>query len=204
MAIKIYADGADIKNIIELNKNPLIEGFTSNPTLMKKSGITNYEKFAKEVLKYVKEKPFSFEVFSDNWNEMYREAKIISSWGDNVFVKIPITNTQGVSSEKLIEELSQQNVKINVTAITTIPQVVVASCALKNYTNSIISVFAGRIADTMVSPIPTMYLARNIIKQYSNQKLLWASSREVLNLKEAEDCGCDIITMTNDLIKKLS
>lgn len=204
MAIEIYSDGASIEEMRIANDNPIISGMTTNPTLMKKAGIKNYEEFAKEVLSFVKEKPISFEVFADTFDEMKRQALKISSWSSNVFVKIPITNTKGESSENLIKELSELGVKLNVTAITAIQQVIMASNALGNHTDSIISVFAGRIADTMVSPVPTMYLAKHIMKQYPNQKLLWASPREVLNVKEAEDCGCDIITMTSDLIKKLS
>jgi len=202
--IKIFADGANLDEMIKQNENPIISGFTTNPTLLRKSGVKNYEEFAKEVLKHIKDKPISFEVFADDWREMKRQALKISEWQDNVYVKIPITNTKGESSYMLINNLANLGVKINVTAITTAVQVMESIIALNvvNHTPSIVSIFGGRIADTFRDPVETMKVA--VASAMHNQEILWASPRELYNLKQAEECGVDIITMTNDLIKKLN
>lgn len=203
MKIKVFADGADLNTILDYYNDPAISGFTTNPSLMKKDGVKNYKEFAKKILENVKLKPVSFEVISDNFNEMQRQALEISSWGGNVYVKIPITNTQKVSSLPLIKWLSEHGIKINVTAITTLSQVLHVSETLKNTTISIISVFAGRIADTGIDPVLIMEESAEIIRRFPLQQLLWASTREVYNLVQAENCGCDIITMTPEIIKKI-
>jgi len=201
MAVKIFADGADLASIIELNKNPLIKGFTTNPSLMRKSGVTNYREFALQVLAEVKDKPVSFEVISDDFDEMYRQALEISSWGDNVYVKIPITNTKGESSKNLIENLNLARVKINVTAITTLSQFNTVFRKLQHKRDVYISIFAGRIADTGVNP---MCLIMEAVEQVYNTKIeiIWASPREVYNIGQADKIGCHIITCTPELISK--
>jgi transaldolase len=204
MSIKIFADGADLIDILEMNKNPLISGFTTNPTLMKKAGVTNYEDFAKEVLFYIKDKPISFEVLSDDFEKMYLQAKRISSWGENVYVKIPITNTHADSSLDLIRNLVLERVKVNVTAITTEEQIIETINAIEGFYPAIISIFAGRIADLRINPEPMFQNASYLIKKFPNQELLWASPREAFNLIQAERSGAKIITMSPDLIKKLS
>jgi len=203
LRIKIFSDGADVNEMEKASQAGIVKGFTTNPTLMKKSGITDYEKFAKEALAKVKNMPISFEVFSDDFETMEKEAMKIAGWGENVYVKIPITNTKRESSINLIKALDEKNVKLNVTAILTLQQVEDLSKAFKDESKSIISVFAGRIADTGVDPIPLMIEAKRILSVKPNLELLWASSREVLNILQAEQCGCDIITVTPDLLKKL-
>lgn len=194
--IKIFLDCADLETIRKFKDNPLISGFTTNPTLMFKAGISDYEKFAKEVLAEVKDKPVSFEVFSDDFVEMEQQAKKIASWGENVYVKIPITNTKGEPSYDLIDRLFFKGLKLNITAITNEVQVV----GLPNaHVPMIISVFAGRIADTGVNPIPTVMSIKNFLRK---SEVLWASPREVLNIYQAEEAGADIITCTPDLIEK--
>ena len=188
---KIFADGADISGMLEMNANPLISGLTTNPTLMKKAGLSNYEKFAKEVLASVTSKPISFEVFSDEFGEMERQALKIASWGNNVYVKIPITNTKGESTAPLVRRLSAQGVKINVTAMMTITQADHILPALTESPAAYISIFAGRIA------------VMDRLNGYSKVELIWASPREVFNLAQANSIGCHVITMTNDLIKKI-
>lgn len=212
MNIKIFADGADLQSIIEQSKDPLIKGFTTNPTLMRKAGIDNYTQFALQVLGHLKtlptKKSISFEVFADDFPTMAQQALTISSWGVNsdvpVYVKIPITNTKGESAIPLIRSLSADGVMVNVTAITTHHQILEAVSAITPNTGAIISVFCGRIADTGVDPIPMMSYARVLCDGVAGTELLWASPREVLNIKQANDCGCDIITVTGDLIKKMS
>lgn len=204
LKIKIFADGADLKTMIEQDKGGIVKGFTTNPTLMKKNGINDYESFAKEVLKNIKDKPISFEVFSDEFNEMERQAKKISSWGHNITVKIPITNTKSESSIPLIKKLSGDGLSLNITAILTLDQVRAVKEALNPKVYSIVSVFAGRIADTGRDPTPYMTEAAKILKPLQNTDLLWASSRELLNIFEAEQAGCHIITVTSDILKKLS
>lgn len=202
--IKLYADGANLQEMIELYKNqPLIKGYTTNPSLMRKAGVKNYEEFAKQVLKLIPDMPISFEVFSDDLISMEREARIIRSWGKNVFIKIPITNTKGETTSPLISKLSEEGLKLNVTAILTPEQVKIASHALSTSTPSIVSIFAGRIADTGRNPIPIMQKAYDILRTKKNTELLWASTRELLNIIQAQECGCHIITVTNDILKKL-
>ncbi len=203
LAIKLFADGAEIVTMLDLYKNPLIKGFTTNPTLMKKSGITNYRKFALEILQVISDRPISFEVFSDELVEMKRQALAINDWAENVYVKIPITDSYGKFTFKLIEDLAQQGVKQNVTALTTLEQVVQVSLALGTNTPAYISVFAGRIADTGVDPVPLMAKAVELLKDRPNQELIWASPREVLNIIQAENSHCHIITLSNDILKKL-
>ena len=204
LKIKIFADGADIKTIVEQYKSGTIQGFTTNPTLMQKNGITEYEAFAKEVLKNIPDKPISFEVFSDEFDDMERQAKKISSWGKNINVKIPITNTKSESSIPLIKKLSGDGLSLNITAILTLDQVRAVKEVLNPNVYSIVSVFAGRIADTGRDPVPYMTEASRILKPLlPNAELLWASSRELLNIFQAEASNCQIITVTPDIIKKL-
>jgi transaldolase len=202
LKIKIFADGADRAGIISMNENPLIKGMTTNPTLMRKAGISDYEGFAKDILKIVKDKPISFEVFSDNFDEMRRQALKIASWQKNVYVKIPITNTRGESSIPLIKELSQKKVRLNITAILALDQVKDVSLALDPNTPSIVSVFAGRIADTGVDPASIIKKSLKILKALPKAELLWASVREVLNIFQAEECGCHIVTVPHDILNK--
>lgn len=204
LKIKIFADGADIKSMIESYKGDLVKGFTTNPTLMKKNGITDYEGFAKEVLKNIPDRPISFEVFSDEFDEMEAQAKKIASWGKNVNVKIPISNTKGQSSIPLVKKLSAEGLSLNITAILTIEQVKAVAEVLTPNTYNIVSVFAGRIADTGRDPKPYMIESAKILKDLKNTDLLWASSRELYNIFEAEETGCRIITVTPDILKKLS
>ena len=201
--IKIFADGANVKEMVNLFREGLVQGFTTNPTLMKKDGVSNYEKFAKEVLEEIKTLPISFEVFSDDFESMEKEARKISSWGKNVVVKIPITNTKGESSISLIKKLSDDGLALNITAILPLEQVESVINVINENTPIIISVFAGRIADTGRDPVPHMQKAMEIVNRKKNAELLWASSRELLNLIQAEECGCHIITITNDILKKL-
>jgi transaldolase len=204
LKIKIFADGADVNDMQKAASEGIVKGFTTNPTLMRKSGITDYESFAKDALSKVNGLPISFEVFSDDFESMQKEALKISGWGENVFVKIPITNTKGESSEELIKFLSDKGINLNITAMLTLEQVTLMSEIFSGDNESIISVFAGRIADTGVDPVPYMIKAKEILSVKPELKLLWASSREVLNIVQAEQCGCDIITVTNDLLKKLN
>ena len=203
LKIKIFSDGADKKEMLDMNSKTLIKGFTTNPSLMKKTGIKNYEAFAKDILSIIKEKPISFEVFSDDFDEMERQAMKIASWANNVYVKIPITNTKKQNSAKLIKRLSEKKVKLNITAIMTLDQVKTVVKILDKKIPNIISVFAGRIADTGRDPIPIMKDCLNEMKNYPNSELLWASSRELLNIIQADNIGCHIITVTNDIINKL-
>jgi len=201
--IKLFADGADLTDMIEEYKKGIASGFTTNPTLMKKAGVKNYEEFAKAALKAIPNLPLSFEVFSDDLPGMEREARKIGSWGNNVYIKIPVTNTKGESTASLIKKLSHDGLKLNVTAILTVDQVKTVAKALSPTTPSIVSVFAGRIADTGVDPIPIMKESVKILKSNPKAELLWASTRELLNLIQAESCGCHIITITNDILKKV-
>ena len=200
--IKIFADGANKLTMLDMNNNPLIKGLTTNPTLMKKEGISNYSSFCKDILTEIKNKPISFEVFSDDFYEMEKQALEIASWGKNVYVKIPISNTQGNYSFKLIKKLSSQKVKLNVTAIMTLDQVKYLMPNLDDGTPSYVSIFAGRIADTCRDPLPVMSAALNIIRVNPLAELIWASPREVLNIIQADAIGCHIITVTNDIINK--
>jgi transaldolase len=202
-AIKIFADGADVESIVELSKNPLISGFTTNPTLMRKAGVVEYEEFARDVLCHVGGRPISFEVVADDFDEMRRQALRLSSWGANVYVKVPVMNTRRESAEELIGELSKEGVMLNVTALLSLRQVETVVNALRETPGAIVSVFAGRIADAGRDPIPLMAAAARLIGPFSAIELLWASPREILNLIQATEVGCDIITMTHDLLKKI-
>lgn len=201
---KIFADGADKAGILEMYSNPLIKGFTTNPTLMHKAGIRDYEAFARSLIQSIPNRPISFEVFSDDFNEMKEQALHIASWGDNVYVKIPVSNTKGIPTYGLIKELAQASVKQNVTALMTLEQVHHVSMALADGPNAYVSVFAGRIADTGRDPLPIMSAALALLSAYPHLELIWASPRELLNIIQANQIGCHIITVTNDLIKKLS
>jgi transaldolase len=203
LKVKIFADGADLGGILEYYDNPLIKGFTTNPTLMRKSGITDYEDFAHKVLEHIPDRPISFEVFSDEFDEMERQARKISTWGKNVFVKIPITNTDKKSSVELVRRLALEGIQLNVTALMTPDQVKLISPSLGNLVPSFISIFAGRIADTGREPGPLMKEAVEIMSQFPNQELIWASPRELLNIFHADEVGCHVITVTHDLLKKL-
>jgi transaldolase len=203
LKIKIFSDGADKKEMLDMNSKTFVKGFTTNPSLMKKTGIKNYEEFARNILSIIKEKPISFEVFSDDFDEMERQAMKIKSWADNVYVKIPITNTKKEISDKLIKRLVEKKVKLNITAILTLGQVETVLGVLDKNVPSIISVFAGRIADTGRDPIPIMRDCLNEMKNNPNSELLWASSRELLNIIQANNIDCHIITVTKDIINKL-
>jgi transaldolase len=202
LKIQIYADGADKAGILDLYAKPYIKGLTTNPTLMNKAGIKDYEAFARDILQTVTSKPISFEVFSDDFSEMKRQALKIAGWGKNVYVKIPITNSRGESSIPLIRELAQQKVQLNITAILTLAQVRDVAAALNPSVSSVVSVFAGRIADTGVDPMPHMRECRKLLKDQTKAELLWASVREVLNILQAEACGCDIVTVQHDILGK--
>ena len=201
--VKIYADGASLDDFVRLYHEGLVTGFTTNPTLMRRFGVTDYEAFAKALLSKIRNYPISFEVFSDDIAEMGRQARKIASWGDNIYVKIPITNTKGVSCLCLVEELSREGVKVNVTALMTLEQVSETVEALAPETPAIISIFAGRIADTGIDPQPVMRAAVAMAAKRPRAEILWASVREVLNLYQARECGCHIITSTSDVLKKL-
>ena len=202
--IKLFADGADKQGILDMYNNPRIDGFTTNPTLMRKAGITDYVTFAKEILDEISDKPVSFEVFADEYEEMEQQALKISKWGENVYVKIPVMNTKKMPSYELIRHLSLKGVKINITAIMTLEQVRLVSESVIGGPSCFVSVFAGRIADTGVDPVPLMRQALKILKIAPNAELLWASPREVFNVYQAESIGCHIITATNDILKKLN
>ena len=204
MKIKLFADGADKQGILEMYQNPNIDGFTTNPTLMRKAGVTNYVSFSKEILEAVPDKPISFEVFADEFKEMEQQALEISNWGENVYVKIPVMNTKMDPSYDLIRNLSRKDVKLNITAIMTLEQVRLVSEAVLGGPSCYVSVFAGRIADTGVDPVPLMQKALDILNTAPNAELLWASPREVFNVYQAESIGCHIITATNDILKKLN
>jgi transaldolase len=202
--IKIFADGASLPSMRESARDPRIAGFTTNPTLMRKAGVADYRAFAREVLAEIRDKPISFEVFADELEEMRRQARDIATWGENVYVKIPITNTRRASATPLVKELSASGVKLNVTAICTLEQVRETAAALTGGAPSVVSVFAGRIADTGRDPVPLMREALAICRAADARiELLWASPRELLNAVQAAEIGCDIITMTPDLLKKL-
>jgi transaldolase len=204
LPVQIFADGADREGIIELYRKPYIKGLTTNPTLMRKVGITDYEAFAKSILETVTDKPISFEVFSDEFPEMRRQALKIKDWQKNVYVKIPITNTKDESAIDLIRDLAAQGVQLNVTAILTLEQVKAVAGALNPKVPSVVSVFAGRIADTGVDPMPLMKECRKVLAGLPKAELLWASVREVLNMFQAADCGCHIVTVPHDILAKAS
>ena len=204
MKIKIYADGANIDDMLKAYKSETVAGFTTNPTLMKKSGVKDYLGFAKKALNEIKDKPISFEVFSDEIEEMEKQAYILNDLADNVYVKIPVTNTKGVTTYGLISELTKNNVKVNVTAIFTEEQIEHVADSILDSTPSVISIFAGRIANAGVDPEPIMKYATELTKNNPEKEILWASPREALNIIQAERCGCDIITVTPDIIKAMS
>lgn len=201
--VKIFADGADKAGMLEMSRNPLIKGFTTNPTLMRKAGITHYEAFALDILQYLPDSPISFEVFSDNLDEMFNQALKIASWGPNVYVKIPVTNTRGESTCQMVEALAEANVKQNVTAIMTLDQVRDVTQALSKGPAACVSVFAGRIADTGRDPMDIMIASVEMLRPFPQLELIWASPRELLNVFQADDIGCHIITVTNDILKKM-
>ena len=203
LSINMFADGADLSEIEKLNKNPLVSGFTTNPTLMRKSGVSDYISFATSAAEMVYPKPISLEVFADDFKEMEIQARLIKSISENVYVKIPITNTRGQSSTGLVSTLSKDGIKLNVTAIFTEQQVVECCEAVNTGAASVISVFAGRIADAGVDPVPLMTKFASYVHQIPGAELLWASPREILNLVQADRCGADIITMTLDLWNKM-
>jgi transaldolase len=202
LPVKIFADGADLRGIAELARQPYIDGVTTNPTLMRKVGLTDYESFARAVLNEVKVKPISFEVFSDDFSEMRRQALKMHQWQENIYVKIPITNTRGESSIPLIEQLAREGVKLNITAVLTPRQVKAVAAALDPTVPAIVSVLAGRIADTGVDPIPIMTKSVKIVSDLPKAELLWASVREVLNVFQAAACRCHIVTVPHDILKK--
>lgn len=204
LAVKLFADGADKAGMLEMYRNPLIKGFTTNPTLMRQAGVVNYKDFARSIIREIPDRPISFEVFSDEFDEMERQAMEIAAWGDNVNVKIPVTNTQRESSNDLINKLSHAGVKINITALMTLQQVREVATAIEGGAPCYISVFAGRIADSGRDPIPIMAAAVELLKPYANAELIWASPRELLNVFQANAVGCHIITATNSILKKLS
>ena len=201
--IKIFADGADLVSIEKLNMDQNISGFTTNPSLMKKAGVTDYKEFCQDVLKIIKDKPVSFEIFSDDLDKMYDQANEIASWGKSIFVKIPITNSKGEKTSGLIKKLLENKVKCNVTAILTIQQVKEIYEISNFETEVIISIFAGRIADTGIDPIPMMTEAVNICKTKKNIEILWASTRELINIYQANQINCQIITVPHDILKKI-
>jgi transaldolase len=204
LQVKIFADGADVKGMVEMYGKPFVRGFTTNPTLMRKAGITDYRAFAREVLDRIPDRPISFEVFSDDFPEMERQAREIASWGANVNVKIPVTNTQGEPSYPLIRSLARAGIKLNVTAVFTLEQVRDVVASLDPKTPAFVSVFAGRIADTGRDPMPLMAAAHALVHTLPHAELIWASPRELLNVFHAEAVGCDIITVTNDVLAKLT
>jgi transaldolase len=204
LKVKIFADGADKAAMLDMYARPYIKGLTTNPTLMRNSGIANYRAFAKDILSQINDKPVCFEVLADDFVEMERQALEIASWADNVYVKIPVTNTKRETSCGLIERLADRQVKLNVTAIMTLPQVQEITAALNPATASYVSVFAGRIADTGRDPLPLMAAAVEMLKVNNKVELVWASTREILNIFQADAVGCQVITVTNDILKKLS
>jgi transaldolase len=203
LKVKIFADGADAPEMLEMYSKPFIKGLTTNPTLMRKAGISNYRAFAREILVQIRDKPLSLEVVSDEFAEMERQAFEISGWADNVYVKIPVTNTRGEASYALIRRLASRGVKLNVTAIMTLAQVGEVVSALCPEVASFVSVFAGRIADTGVDPVPLMASAVQMLKACPKAELIWASPREVLNIFHADSIGCHVVTATHDILRKL-
>ena len=203
LKIKLFSDGADKTQILRFYANPLIRGFTTNPTLMRSAGVKNYEAFAREILDVIRDRPISFEVFADNFGDMERQARKIAAWGENVYVKIPISNTKRQSSMELAGQLAHSGVKVNITAVLTLDQVRAAANALTGGSPGIISIFAGRIADTGRDPVPTVAAAVDLVSAYSDIELIWASPRELLNIFQANDAGCHIITVPETILSKL-
>jgi transaldolase len=203
ISTRIFADGADLDGILALAADPRIAGFTTNPTLMWKAGLTDYAEFAQRLLERITKHPISFEVFADDVSEIRRQARIIAGWGENVYVKIPVTTTKGEPLAPLVRELSEDGVRVNVTALFTTAQVELVTAAVKDGAPSCISVFAGRIADAGIDPVPIMARSVDVMVQAPRAELIWASPREILNLIQADQVGCHIITMTHELLKKL-
>ena len=203
LKVKIFADGADYEGIVKMSQNPVIKGFTTNPSLMRKAGVSDYEAFARKVLAAIPDRPVSFEVFADDFASMAEQARTIASWGPNVNVKIPVTNTKGQSAAELLRALSSEEIVLNVTAIFTLDQVRTVADALAPGTPAIVSVFAGRIADTGIDPIPHMLACKQILGSRPKAQLLWASTRELLNIFHAEESSCDIVTVPNEFLNKL-
>jgi transaldolase len=203
LKVKIFADGADKAGMLEMYANPCVKGFTTNPTLMRKAGIKDYRAFALDIVKAIPDRPISFEVFSDEFSEMERQAREIAGWGRNVYVKIPITNTRSEPSYDLIRRLTRVGVKLNVTAMMPLLQVRDLARCLESGTPVYVSIFAGRIADTGRDPVPLMAAAVELLRDLPNAELIWASSRELLNIFQADEIGCHIITVTNDILKKM-
>jgi len=203
LRIKLFQDGAELASMIVAKERGLVSGFTTNPTLMRKAGVTNYKDFAQKAIKAIPDLPISFEVFSDDFEMMEREVREIASWGGDTYIKIPITNTKGESAAPLIKKLSSEGFSLNVTAMLTLDQVEVVAAAADAKSRTIVSIFAGRIADTGIDPVPIMRKGAQILKKLPKAELLWASPREVLNVVQAEECGCHIITATPDIIAKV-
>ena len=203
LKVKIFGDGADQASILELYQRPYIKGFTTNPTLMRKAGVTDYEAFATEILRHIPDRPVSFEVLADDEAEMERQARQIASWADNVYVKIPVTNTRREPMYDLVQRLSAEGIRINITALCTLEQVKKACAALRGGAPSYISIFAGRVADTGRDPLPVMRSALDMMRPQPQIELVWASPRELLNIFQADEIGCHIITVTTDILKKL-
>ena len=204
LKVKLFADGADKAAMLELYRNPLIKGFTTNPTLMRRAGIADYEAFARDILSEIRDRPISIEVFADEFDEMDRQARLIASWGPNVYVKIPVTNTRREPSLDLIHRLSHAGIRLNITALLTLDQVRQVAAALAGGAPSNVSVFAGRIADTGRDPVPLMAKAVELVAVHPDMELIWASPRELLNIFQADSIGCHIITATSDVLQKLS
>ena len=203
LKVKLFADGADKAGMLEMYAKPYIKGFTTNPTLMRKAGIQDYEAFARDIVAAIPDRPISLEVFADDFSEMERQARLIARWGENVYVKIPITNTRSEASEGLVQRLSHEGVKLNVTALMTLAQVRSTAAAIHGGAPACVSVFAGRVADTGIDPMPMMKEAVGILSENPVAELIWASPRELLNVFQADAVGCHIITATNDILKKL-
>jgi transaldolase len=202
LKVKIFADGANLAGMLEFYKNPLVKGFTTNPTLMRQAGISDYKAFAKEVLQAIPDRPISFEVFSDDFDEMERQAHEIGSWGKNVYVKIPVSNTESIPAYSLIQRLARAGIKTNVTAVMTLEQTAGIAAALADGPHSYISIFAGRVADTGRDPVPLMESAVRLLRDLPHLELIWASPRELLNIFHADVTGCHVITVTHDLLRK--
>lgn len=204
LKIKLFADGADKAAMLALYRNPMIQGFTTNPTLMRKAGIADYEVFARDILSEIRDRPISLEVFADEFDEMERQARLIASWGPNVYVKIPVTNTRREPALELIHRLSHAGIRLNITALLTLDQVRDVAAALAGGAASNVSVFAGRIADTGRDPVPLMAKAVEMVSVHPGMELIWASPRELLNIFQADAIGCHIITATSDVLQKLA
>jgi transaldolase len=204
LKIKLFADGADKATMLEMYRNPLIQGFTTNPTLMRKAGISDYASFARDIVRAIPDRPISFEVFADDFGEMERQARIIAAWGPNVNAKIPVTNTKGEPCFDLVRKLTREGIQLNITALLTLDQVRCVAAALRGGAPAFVSVFAGRIADTGIDPLPIMSASLQEIAGLPGVELIWASPRELLNVVQADAIGCHIITATSDILKKLS